>query len=394
VYIELLDTASQALCWRHWLILIGFEDNGYRRYRERPLFHPIQIKLAGNHWCDLFPPKYSNLHLYVLTPIVKAMIAAMSVLIVKFQNTPDVRAVMQAITTIQSDLKTTGETVQSTAITVQQNTATQQQVATLSQETNQAVKEAAESRRSTTALLQETNDIAKATNDIAKAIQATPPSKASYASVLSGNAVPPSKPITISTETSSFIQAQREIIVKITDPFTIEGLRAKNPRNLQNHVDRAIEQSKNKHIERIRVASANQLQSGDLSVKTSNRNEAEALKQFTNDWINRIGRGMTIRLPTYGILAHGIRTSSMDMEKFDEIKAELLHDNRAFIPNADIKYIGWTPPGPSYSSISQASSLRPSNRFAPKKCCGRTSWIWEHIPNDNINTIYVDSEVA
>jgi hypothetical protein len=31
----------------------------------------------------------------------------------------------------------------------------------------------------------------------------------------------------------------------------------------------------------------------------------------------------------------------MDIEKFDEIKAELLHDNRPFIPNADIKYIGW-----------------------------------------------------
>jgi hypothetical protein len=31
----------------------------------------------------------------------------------------------------------------------------------------------------------------------------------------------------------------------------------------------------------------------------------------------------------------------VDVEKFDEIKAELLHDNRPFIPNADIKYIGW-----------------------------------------------------
>ena len=29
------------------------------------------------------------------------------------------------------------------------------------------------------------------------------------------------------------------------------------------------------------------------------------------------------------------------MEKFDEIKAELLHDNRLFIPNVDIKYIRW-----------------------------------------------------
>ena len=31
----------------------------------------------------------------------------------------------------------------------------------------------------------------------------------------------------------------------------------------------------------------------------------------------------------------------MNMEKFDEIKAELLHDNRLFIPNVDIKYIRW-----------------------------------------------------
>jgi len=292
-------------------------------------------------------------------PLVKTMIAAMSVLISKFQNTPDLSAVVQAITIIQSDLKTTAETVQSTAIKVQQNTITQQHMATLSQETNQAVKEAAETRRTTTELLQETNDIAKAindttktTNDMVKVVQCAPPSKASYASVLSSNAAPLSRPITISTQTSSFIQAQREIIVKITDTSTIESIRAKNPRNLQNHVDRAIEQSRNKHIERIRVASANQLKSGDLSIKTSNRNDAEALKQFANDWINRIGRGTSIWLPTYGILAHGIRTSSMNMEKFDEIKAELLHDNRPFIPNADIKYIGWLSRAASTKSAS------------------------------------------
>jgi uncharacterized protein YoxC len=97
---------------------------------------------------------------------------------------------------------------------------------TLSQETNQVVKEAAETRRTTTELLQETNDIAKAindmtktTNDMVKVVQCTPPSKASYASVLSSNAAPLSRPITISTQTSSFIQAQRQIIVKIAVGF-------------------------------------------------------------------------------------------------------------------------------------------------------------------------------
>jgi hypothetical protein len=155
-------------------------------------------------------------------PLVKTMIAAMSVFIAKFQNTPDVSSVMQAITTILSDLKTTVEAVQSTAMRIPQNTATHQQVAILSQETNQAVKEAAESRKTTIALLQETNDITKATSDIAKDIQTMPSPKASYASVLSSNAAPLSKPITISTQTSSFIQAQREIIMNNLSNILIE----------------------------------------------------------------------------------------------------------------------------------------------------------------------------
>ncbi|PVH69516.1 hypothetical protein DL98DRAFT_438907, partial [Cadophora sp. DSE1049] len=78
-------------------------------------------------------------------PLVKTMIAAMSVLIAKFQNTPDVSNVI--------DLKITVKTVQSTAMTIQQNTAIHQQVAKLSQESNQVVKDAAESRRTIVARL-------------------------------------------------------------------------------------------------------------------------------------------------------------------------------------------------------------------------------------------------
>jgi hypothetical protein len=54
-------------------------------------------------------------------PLVKTMIAAISVLITKFQNTSDLSTVIQVVTTIQSDLKITVETVQSMVIKVQQN---------------------------------------------------------------------------------------------------------------------------------------------------------------------------------------------------------------------------------------------------------------------------------
>ncbi|KAK1838350.1 hypothetical protein CCHR01_19028 [Colletotrichum chrysophilum] len=67
----------------------------------------------------------------------------------------------------------------------------------------------------------------------------------------------------------------------------------------------------------------------------------EALRQFAEDWENHIGNGAAVRTPTYGVLAHGVRTSSMNMDRFTEIRDDLLQDNRAFIPRADIKYVDW-----------------------------------------------------
>ena len=283
----------------------------------------------------------------ISTPLVKTMIAAMSIILTKIENAPDYSNVMQALITIQNDMKITTETVQTTASTVQRTALASNQAILISQETKATTKEVAEAGKAAAVILKETNSIVKD-------IQSAPSPKSSYASVLSSSSAPISRPITISTQTPSLIQAQREIIVKITNPSTIENLRAKNPRSLQSHVDRAIEQSKNKHIENIRVVSANQLKSGDLSIKNTNIEETEALKQFADDWSGRIGNGASVRVPTYGIIAHGIRTSSMDMEKFDGIKIELLQDNKPFIPLADIKYIGWlsrSAPTKSASSI-------------------------------------------
>ncbi|KAK7211986.1 hypothetical protein V2G26_019164 [Clonostachys chloroleuca] len=113
------------------------------------------------------------------------------------------------------------------------------------------------------------------------------------------------------------------------------------PRALKAYVDNAIEQSGNEHIVQIKIASINQLKSGDLSVKTATTADMETLRQFAGDWEQRIGNGSTIHTPTYGVLAHGIRTSSMDMERFEDIRDSILQDNKPFIPTAEIKYIGW-----------------------------------------------------
>jgi hypothetical protein len=55
----------------------------------------------------------------------------------------------------------------------------------------------------------------------------------------------------------------------------------------------------------------------------------------------------------------------MDIEKFDEVKAELLHDNRPFIPNADIKHIGWL----SRAGLTKDPEARLLRRRDYASCC-------------------------
>ncbi|GJN78734.1 hypothetical protein PLIIFM63780_002243 [Purpureocillium lilacinum] len=122
---------------------------------------------------------------------------------------------------------------------------------------------------------------------------------------------------------ASPVQAQREIIVNIRDLVTITNIRAMSPRSLKaQHADRAIGQSNNEHINKIKVVSSNQLKSGDLSIKTVTRAETDALRH------------------------------SMDMDHFDELRDGILQDNKPFIPNAEIKYIGWLTKSSSSKSTS------------------------------------------
>jgi len=99
---------------------------------------------------------------------------------------------------------------------------------------------------------------------------------------------------------TSSAQIQREIIVKIRDPVTIQSLRAMNPRNLKTYVERAVAQSDNENIINAKITSANQLKSGDLGIKTATHSQMQALRQFADDWAYRLGHGASIRNPTFG----------------------------------------------------------------------------------------------
>ncbi|KAI8956692.1 hypothetical protein F5Y11DRAFT_361494 [Daldinia sp. FL1419] len=234
--------------------------------------------------------------------LAKTMILGTLSLLIKLQNIPEISSIQATLQTAQTKAKADAEqTKQSLAEIKEEMRSTKtimQQSLTEIQKNKTATREATEIGRTVMAMVREM-----------KSTEAQGP--------------------------------QREIIVNIRDPTTIERLRAMNSRDLKAHVDRAIEQSGNEHINKTKITSTNQLKSGDLSIKTATAKDIEALRQFADDWALRLGNGTSVRVPTYGVLAHGIRTRTMDMSQPENVKTEILQDNKPFIPNAEIKHIGW-----------------------------------------------------
>jgi hypothetical protein len=185
----------------------------------------------------------------------------------------------------------------------------------------------------------ESIDVGKAVLSIARDIKNKGPQQsapASYAAVAAQGAM--SASIHSPQNARPPAQTQREIIVNIRNPETIQHIRDLDPRNLKAHVEKAIAQS---GTISIKVMSVNQLQSGDLSVKTTTPNEMQILRQTAEDWIPRIGNGTSIRSQTYGVLIHSVYTKDIDMNRLEDTIASILAENKPFIPTAEIKYAGW-----------------------------------------------------
>jgi hypothetical protein len=92
------------------------------------------------------------------------------------------------------------------------------------------------------------------------------------------------------------------VIVNIRNLLIIANLKAINPRNLKAYVNRTVERSENEYVRSTKVVSANQLKSGDLSVKTATIKDMETLRQFADDWAYYVGNRTSVQMPTYGII--------------------------------------------------------------------------------------------
>lgn len=275
--------------------------------------------------------------------LAKIMAMGALSLVNKIHNIPDLGTVHDALQMVRTESKIAAESTMQALNDIKTEL---KQAANTGQQALEGIREGHKTQNETKAAARESIDIGRTVmtmvREIKNADQHNRPSlPRTYASVAAGNGLATSMHNPLNQNKAPHAQVLREITVNIRNPLTIASLRAMNPRSLKAHVDRAIEQSGNEHIENIKTVSTNQLKSGDLSIKTATTSDMEVLRQFAEDWEHRLGNGATVRIPTYGVLVHGIRTSSIDVSQLEDTRDSILQENRPFIPSAEIKYIGW-----------------------------------------------------
>jgi dGTP triphosphohydrolase len=283
--------------------------------------------------------------------LVKVIIHGTLTFILKVQHAPDLSTVCDALSILQTEAKASSDNAAQMLEAAKhelknelKNTTDTVNAIVANVQVNMRAGEAAKTAA------KEAVEVGKANLQMARQINnAGPPTGGalSYAAMVARGAPPAG---TTNTQVTRMppMQTQREVVVTIRDPTTVLSLRAMNPRNLDAHVERAIAQSGNENIDNIKVLSSNQLRSGDLSIKTATSNETEALKQFADDWVNRVGNRASIRITTYGVIAQNIRTSTMDVNRFEEPRRAMFRYNAA---KTDVRY-----------ATQQYRSLNPSRR--------------------------------
>jgi hypothetical protein len=253
--------------------------------------------------------------------IVSDIIRGALMFVLKTQHSPDLSSFSNALNVAQSEARAA---IENTAQTLEQIKQELKSTVELVQQSATNIQRDGNTAEEARATAKDTTEVGKATLEVVRKIRnkrAEPQEQAngpmSYAGA-AARGVPLAGTYNAQTLKASFAYTQREVIMNIIDPLIIQSLGVMNPSSLRLHVQRTIEQSGNDNTASVKIVSSNQLKSGDLSIKTASSSEFEALRQFTDNWAHRIGGGTTVQIPTYGVLTHGIRTSTMDMSKYEE----------------------------------------------------------------------------
>lgn len=169
-----------------------------------------------------------------------------------------------------------------------------------------------------------------------------------------GNRVPPppvaqSEPTT-KTKPTVTPYKDRAITVRLKDRGIAQRFRTLSTTKIRQQVEASIRN--HSATKSAAVVAAHQLKSGDIQIFTSSTAGAARLRE-NKQWVRGLGEHAELIVPTYGVIAHGLPTHSINIKDQTATIQQILADNYTVIPKAEISHIGWLT---RESPLKQASS--------------------------------------
>ena len=176
---------------------------------------------------------------------------------------------------------------------------------------------------------------------------------ASWAQVAAQAKGSPPQPPPTSTKNQPTVTAYKDrvVTIKLRDQGITQRYRAHSAAWTRQQVETSIRN--NAATKTVKVVAAHQLKSGDIQIFTSTTAESSQLKE-NKGWLRGLGEHAELIVPTYGVIVHGIATSSINIKEQETTIQQMLADNYTVIPNAKISYVGWLT---KEATLKRASSI-------------------------------------
>lgn len=127
-----------------------------------------------------------------------------------------------------------------------------------------------------------------------------------------------------------------EIKVRLKDAAAVERMRTMSSMDMVKAVNQAMKKEKQGAI-----VAARQLKSGDIMLQAASQDAKNGIQQAT-EWLKALGQEAEMVKPSFPILVHGVRISSVDTENCKKTIEAFRAENHSILQQSSINRISWT----------------------------------------------------
>jgi hypothetical protein len=131
----------------------------------------------------------------------------------------------------------------------------------------------------------------------------------------------------------------REILVKLNETSAEKQNQKATTQEVKEKVNNTLRNIQDREIQKIQVIAVKRHASGDLTLFTTDRDSTERLIAHRDSWQKALGEKAEVRVPSYGILVHGVSTQTEAHNRL-EIEDQIQWNNPS-LEKACVTYSGW-----------------------------------------------------